>query len=48
MKKVIIAFAVAAFLAILGTVAVTAVHKAVEESNRTIERIDRKIELYGN
>ena len=33
---------------VLCTVAITSAHRAIEESNRTIERIDRKIGIYEN
>lgn len=48
MKKIIIAAAVVMFIVVMSTMALTAAHRAIEESNRTIERIDRKIKLYAD
>ena len=40
--------AIIILVAVMGAVAITSASRAIQESNRTIERIDRKIELYTN
>lgn len=39
---------VAILVAVMGAIAFTSASRAIAESNRTIERIDRKIEIYNN